>query len=103
MHSFSKRMLVEKYGEEKVMSSEKPMLAIAHGAAILAASMDTSKWKEDDDQSVDVDEEIPDGPIVYTAKHNYLIQLTKNGRKEWKDSLMTKRHYLSMSIDSSAP
>ena len=77
-----KRMLVEKYGEEKVMSSEKPMLAIAHGAAILAASMDTSKWKEDDDQSVDVDEEIPDGPIVYTAKHNYLIQLTKNGRKE---------------------
>ncbi len=58
------------------------MLAIAHGAAILAASMDTSKWKEDDDQSVDVDEEILDGPIVYTAKHNYLIQLTKNGRKE---------------------
>lgn len=77
-----KRMLVEKYGEEKVMSSEKPMLAIAHGAAILAASMDTSKWRDDEDSLIPEEEEIPDGPIVYTAKHNYLIQLTKNGKKE---------------------
>lgn len=77
-----KRMLVEKYGEEKVLSSEKPMLAIAHGAAILAASMDTSKWKDDDDDDFDENEAPSDGPIVYTAKHNYLIQVQKEGKKE---------------------
>ena len=77
-----KRMLVEKYGEEKVLSSEKPMLAIAHGAAILAATMDTSKWKDDDDDDFDENAAPSDGPIVYTAKHNYLIQLQKNGKKE---------------------
>lgn len=77
-----KRMLVEKYGEEKVLSSEKPMLAIAHGAAILAASMDTSKWKDDDDDDFDENEAPSDGPIVYTAKHNYLIQVQREGKKE---------------------
>lgn len=77
-----KRMLVEKYGEEKILSSEKPMLAIAHGAAILAASMDTSKWKDEEDIDFDENEAPSDGPIVYTAKHNYLIQVIRNGRKE---------------------
>ena len=33
-----RKMLSEKYGSEKVLSSEKPMLAIAEGAAILAQS-----------------------------------------------------------------
>ena len=77
-----KRMLVEKYGEEKVLSSEKPMLAIAHGAAILAASMDTSKWKDDEDGDFDENEIPSDGPVVYTAKHNYLIQVIRNGNRE---------------------
>lgn len=77
-----KRMLVEKFGEEKVLSSEKPMLAIAQGAAILAASMDVSKWKDEEDGDFDENEVPSDGPIVYTAKHNYFIQLQKNGKKE---------------------
>ncbi len=77
-----KRMLVEKYGDKKVLSSEKPMLAIAHGAAILAASMDTSKWKDDEDGDFDENAAPSDGPIVYTAKHNYLIQVQRNGKKE---------------------
>ena len=67
-----KRMLVEKYGEEKVLSSEKPMLAIAQGAAILAASMDVTKWKDDDDVDFDENETPSEGSIVYTANHNYL-------------------------------
>ncbi|WP_143039391.1 Hsp70 family protein [Millionella massiliensis] len=94
-----KRMLVEKYGEEKILSSEKPMLAIAHGAAILAASMDTSKWKDDDDDD-DFDENAApsDGPIVYTAKHNYLIQLQRNGRKEL-DKLIEDQTPLPYSIN----
>ena len=36
-----KEMLCDKYGKEKIMSSEKPMLAIAEGAAILSHSMGT--------------------------------------------------------------
>lgn len=77
-----KRMLVEKYGEEKVLSSEKPMLAIAQGAAILAASMDVTKWKDDEDGDFDENETPSEGPVVYTAKHNYYIQLQRNGKKE---------------------
>ena len=77
-----KRMLVEKYGEEKVLSSEKPMLAIAQGAAILAASMDVTKWKDDEEGDFDENEAPSEGPIVYTAKHNYLIQLQRNGKKD---------------------
>ncbi len=77
-----KRMLVEKYGDKKVLSSEKPMLAIAHGAAILAASMDTSKWRDDEDGDFDENAAPSDGPIVYTAKHNYLIQVQRNEKKE---------------------
>lgn len=79
-----KRMLVEKYGEEKVLSSEKPMLAIAQGAAILAASMDVSKWKDDEDGDFDENAAPSNGRIVYTAKHNYLIQIQRNGKKELK-------------------
>ena len=36
-----REMLSDKYGKEKVLSSEKPMLAIAEGAAILSHSMGT--------------------------------------------------------------
>lgn len=77
-----KRMLVEKYGEEKILSSEKPMLAIAQGAAILAASMDVTKWKDDDNVVDDEEPTDENGPIIYTAKHNYFIQIERNGRKE---------------------
>lgn len=77
-----KRMLVEKYGDEKVLSSEKPMLAIAHGAAVLAASMDTSKWKNDEDNDFDENAAPSEGPVVYTSKHNYFIQIERNGKKE---------------------
>ena len=77
-----KRMLVEKFGEEKVLSSEKPMLAIAQGAAILAASMDVTKWKDDDEGDFDENETPTEGLVVYTAKHNYFIQLERDGKKE---------------------
>lgn len=36
-----RKMLCDKYGREKILSSEKPMLAIAEGAAILSQSMGT--------------------------------------------------------------
>ena len=77
-----KRMLVDKYGEEKVLSSEKPMLAIAQGAAILAAKIDPATWKDDDDGDFEENDVPADDSIVYTAKHNYFIQLEKSGKKE---------------------
>ena len=58
------------------------MLAIAQGAAILAASMDTSKWKDDDDDDFDETESTTDNGPVFSAKHNYFIQLQRNGKKE---------------------
>lgn len=36
-----RQMLCDKYGKDKILSSEKPMLAIAEGAAILSHSMGT--------------------------------------------------------------
>lgn len=36
-----RNMLIDKYGKEKILSSEKPMLAIAEGAAILSHAMGT--------------------------------------------------------------
>lgn len=36
-----RQMLSDKYGQDKILSSEKPMLAIAEGAAILSHSMGT--------------------------------------------------------------
>lgn len=36
-----RNMLTEKYGKDKILSSEKPMLAVAEGAAILSHSMGT--------------------------------------------------------------
>ena len=36
-----REMLIEKYGKDKILSSEKPMLAIGEGAAILSHSMGT--------------------------------------------------------------
>ncbi len=77
-----KMMLVEKYGEEKVLSSEKPMLAVAQGAAILAAAIDPATWKDDDENDFDENAAPSEGPIVYTAKHNYFIKLERNGKEE---------------------
>ena len=78
-----KRMLVDKYGEDKVLSSEKPMLAIAHGAAVLAASMDTSKWKDDEDNDFDENAAPSEGPVVYTSSTPILSD-RRNGKRNWR-------------------
>lgn len=67
-----KKMLVDKYGADKVLSSEKPMLAIAEGAAILAQSLpsDEDAISQPDNEN----EGIPIG-VVLTTKHQTFIQL----------------------------
>lgn len=65
-----KKMLMDKYGADKVLSSEKPMLAIAEGAAILAQSLPS---EEDAISQTDVGNE---GTIMTpTTKHQTFIQL----------------------------
>ena len=89
-----KKMLIDKYGKDKVCSSEKPMLAIAEGAAILAHSLNEEfecpncsallqlKQVKCNDCGVNVEEltigNSGEGIIVYSTTHNYFIQVTDN-------------------------
>lgn len=88
-----RKMLVEKYGEDKILSSEKPMLAIAEGAAILAHALNDEFECPSCGEMVAKDsvtcphcgaklnikedkEEVPPIIVTYTTKHNYYIKLT---------------------------
>ena len=95
-----KKMLVAKYGEEKILSSEKPMLAIAEGAAILAHALSDeyecpecgemvpkdnttcphcgAKLSGEDAEKAD---EEPPILVTYTTKHNYYIKLETGNQK----------------------
>ncbi len=66
-----KQMLSQKYGNEKVKISEKPMLAIAEGAGILSHRLG-------DDYEPTVDGEIDIADISYSTNHNYFIELKDN-------------------------
>lgn len=68
-----KEMLSTKYGKEKILSSEKPMLAIAEGAAILAQSLPSSE------EAISVESlgsDVIDDTITSSTKHQYFIQLS---------------------------
>ena len=95
-----KKMLVAKYGEEKILSSEKPMLAIAEGAAILAHALSDEYECPECGEMVpkdsttcphcgakldgkDGEEAVGEPPILvtYTTKHNYYIKLETGNQK----------------------
>ena len=63
-----KKMLSEKYGNEKIKISEKPMLAVAEGAGILSHRLD------DDYEQPDTDYPLID-QISYSTSQNYFIKL----------------------------
>ncbi len=63
-----KEMLSQKYGNEKVKVSEKPMLAIAEGAGILSHRLG-------DEYEPPIDGEIAIAEISYSTNHNYFIEL----------------------------
>lgn len=95
-----RKMLIAKYGEEKILSSEKPMLAIAEGAAILAHALSDEfecpscgktvskdsvtcphcRAKLDGVASEREDEE-PPILVTYTTKHNYYVKLETGNQK----------------------
>lgn len=88
-----RNMLSEKYGKDKILSSEKPMLAIAEGAAILSHSMGTEFecphcgksipvgsdecpycHKSMESSAVQYQEEPGKTGVVFTTKHKYFIE-----------------------------
>jgi len=94
-----KQMLSEKYGKDKILSSEKPMLAIAEGAAILAHSL-TEEFEcpncgaiikpgkticEKCGTNVEAIANSPTIEVTHTTSHTYYIQLVINGKGELKD------------------
>ena len=78
-----KKMLSEKYGPDKVLSSEKPMLAIAEGAAILAHSLPA---EEEISGGVEPNiPDVPDGPVVHTTKRATFIEIEdEKGNKTYE-------------------
>ena len=82
-----KEMLSAKYGAEKVKSSEKPMLSIAEGAAILAHSLPMEEISGDDVAPGDV---IPASGDSFGGMHNttkravYMEVEDANGSKDYE-------------------
>jgi molecular chaperone DnaK len=79
-----KEMLVQKYGNDKIRISKKPMLSIAEGAAILAHRLD-------DDYEVQPD--ITEGviqEIAYSTNHNLYIRV-KNAEGQWETDRIVEK------------
>ncbi len=70
-----RKMLEQRYGIEKIKSSEKPMLAVAEGAAILAQSLPS----EEEALSPSTEEE--QAMVITTTKHQTFIRLESGFEK----------------------
>lgn len=68
-----KQMLSNAFGAGKIKISEKPMLAVAEGAAVLAHRLDDG-YEQPDSQYPVIDQ------ISYSSSHNYFIEL--HGRED---------------------
>ncbi len=66
-----KKMLSKKYGSDKIKISEKPMLSIAEGAAILSHRLG-------DDYEAPINGESSLDDISYSTNHNYFVELKDN-------------------------
>ncbi|MDL2312690.1 Hsp70 family protein [Bacteroidales bacterium OttesenSCG-928-B11] len=91
-----KNMLSEKYGKEKILYSEKPMLAIAEGAAILAHSLPEDFECSSCGAELDINQIVcprcgvkigiatqqttnkPPVTTIHVGTHNYFITVVKN-------------------------
>jgi molecular chaperone DnaK len=81
-----KQMLIQKYGKEKIITSEKPMLAIAEGAGILSHRLG-------DEYEAPIEGEIALSEISYTTNHNYFIEL-----KDDYDRIIEKQMPLPLNV-----
>ncbi|MCD8206424.1 MAG: Hsp70 family protein, partial [Bacteroidales bacterium] len=71
-----RKMLEAKYGKDKIQSSEKPMLAVAEGAAILAQSLPSegSGIPTVDDGNDETPTGQGSGTVIFTTKHQTFIK-----------------------------
>jgi molecular chaperone DnaK len=82
-----KEMLVENYGLEKIKVSEKPMLTVAEGAAILAHRLD-----DDYEPEMEIGQRIDE--IAYSSKHTYYIVLAGDE----KDTIVDRQTPLPVDV-----
>ena len=113
-----RNMLSEKYGKDKILSSEKPMLAIAEGAAILSHSMGTEFECPHCGKSIPVgsDEcpychksmessatQVQDDPskptIVFTTKHKCFIETRDDADNVHFTEILSENHPLPENVD----
>ena len=110
-----KQMLSEKYGSDKVLSSEKPMLSVAEGAAILAHALTEEfecphcgeKIKPESivcdkcGTNVETITSSLSGPTVevtHTTSHNHYIQIVING-KESLEKIIENTQVLPLEVN----
>lgn len=112
-----RNMLSEKYGKDKILSSEKPMLAIAEGAAILSHSMGTEFECPHCGKSIPVgSDECPychksmessagqsqDDPtkpsIVFTTKHKCFIETRDDADNVHYTEILPENHPLPENV-----
>lgn len=79
-----KEMLSSKYGSNKIKITEKPMLAVAEGAAILAHRLG-------DTYDPVLDTHTPINDISYSTNHNYYIELIDRDGEHIKEKLIEKQ------------
>lgn len=83
-----REMLCAKYGKEKILSSEKPMLAIAEGAAILSHAMGA-----DDIECRFCGNMIPINTDVCPYCHNYIGDINEASKENEGPIFSTKHKY----------
>ncbi|MBD5311585.1 MAG: Hsp70 family protein [Bacteroides sp.] len=91
-----KKMLVDKYGEVKVLSSEKPMLAIAEGAAILAQTLPSDEAAISQ-QITDINEDAIG--LISTTKHQIFIQLENPDGSHRTERIIESKEVLPLEVN----
>jgi len=86
-----KNMLIDKYGVEKIKVSEKPMLAVAEGAGILAHRLG-------DEYEAPIDSVATIGDISYSANHSYFIELQSEDGSTKLEKIIEKQMPLPITI-----
>lgn len=82
-----KKMLSDVFGVSKIMVSEKPMLAVSEGAAILSHRLDDNY-----EHSINTDNEVKN--ILSSTNHKYFVKL-KDG---FSDAIIEKQEPLPLSV-----
>ncbi len=90
-----RKMLSDQYGADKVLLSEKPMLAVAEGAAILAQSLPSDEAEID----ISIDSVEPVTTVITTTKHQTFIQLENPDGSYRMEKIIDSQEVLPLEIN----